>query len=374
MKCDNIILYKVPTNDDDNELEGNRAALKHKYEKRGQKCYCVDMDHGKVTFPDLRNKGTVGVYLIGHTGNCIPTQLGPMLVDQLVGADVKKINLGCCKGVDKGFNKLGALCTELIKAGTTKGQGSFLKADLLVCAFTVNITTVGFDLGIPYTDSGLQRNFDNKDEVKAKGRQVAKVEQDYDHRAIYTLHEKVTDGEAVTLQKDVEKAFGELLPISWNKEKNAFIGNEQKLKNDAFMSEIAPRLSIENFGGLTKAGKQTAVAAGVKGLDWEGLCHASRDLAKGFVQKVGWQKFVEALKGHDSHTAKIWSSLEAYANKKKAMRYDGAKFVEVPLSKYTENADLKAALTFVEMATKTQGGARTNYDPHYTVTLKFLPT
>lgn len=366
MKCDHVVLYNLSTNDDQKELEANRESLFNKYNgRKGQKCYRVDA--GQPFPADVKDGKSVGVYILSHTKDVVPAALSQYLLAQLQGANVKRINVACCKGALASQNKVKELCTELSKADKAAKEATkttFLQPELLVCGFTVNVTTFGLDE--EYTETKLAAQFDNFEEIKTKGRKVGTVLTNWNDKKLQILHEQVDDGAAFA--QAVEELFREKIVKIWEKNRADFVAKENDLKNPAKVDALALALEIAT-DKLSKAEKQKAVAEKLLTLDWATFFGKCTPVAKQFMFKVGWAKFLAKLEKSDSPAAKIWKSLDDYAKNKKAMKYDGTKFAEVPLSQYTEKDGMKDALTFVEQAKKSSGGSKGNPE----VELKFLP-
>jgi len=367
MKCDHIVLYKLSTNDDEKELEANRESLFNKYHgRKGQQCYRVNAGQD---FPDdVKDGKAVGVYILSHTKDVVPLALSQFLLAQLQGANVKRINVACCKGALASLNKVKELCTELSKADKAAKEASkttFLQPDLLVCGFTVNVTTFG--LGEEYTETKLAEQFVNLEEIRTKGRKVGTVLTNWDDKKLHILHEQVDDGVSFALA--VEELFREKIVKIWEKNKAEFIAKENDLKNPNKVEALVQTLELDAAPLTSKALKQKAVAEKIQTLDWATFFGKCTPVARLFVTKVGWDKFLEKLAKSDSPAAKVWKSLDEYAQRKKAMKYDGTKFAEVPLSQYSEKEAMKDALAFVELAKKSAGGSKGREE----VSLKFLP-
>lgn len=361
MKTKHIVLYNLNTNDSKAELEANRESLFRKYNGRdGQVCYKVNVGED---FPAaVKVGGDVGVYILSHTKDVVAITLAKTLIDQLQGAAAKKINLACCKGAAQG--KLKDLCDELVKQGKDK---SLLTEGLFVCGFNIDVTTFG--LQEDYTEKTLANIFSNLEEIKAKraNNPVGSAQQDWTNKKLHLLHEEV--GDVQTFIGAVEEAFKIVMPTIWNDKKTTWVASENQLTNSKTFEPLAVELEVD-LSKVVKAQKSKTVQEKLTTLTWEKLWAggvACQALAKLFVSKMGWEEFIKHLTGRDEKLTNIWKMLDNYSKAKQVMQLTGGKFKPVEMSKYSDNAERKAALAFIETANKTKGGSK---EP--TVTLKFL--
>lgn len=341
MRCNVIVIINLSTNDSKEEIDENRKSLKRKYEARGQKCEEVDFPSGKI--PNLKGQGTVGVYVLSHTKDVVPSVLAQALFDQMisVGADVRKINIACCKAA-MGEGPMQLFCKELVKC---QKEGVKLPDGLMVCGFNVNVTT--FDSESKFMDKEGAK-FANYAAIKERAelakRSVATVKQAWapsgsnDPSFMYFVHEKMGTGETPVFVQEAEKLFQEQLAKEWEKDRVAF---------------------ITKFNSNQKLSKQIS---GPEHWSWSDFANTYPADAKQYVKSVFWKKFITCIKGVDCRSAAMWVSLDGYVKMKTVMKFDGKTFRPVALSEYAENDDMKEALSFVEGTAKSSG-----------IQLRFLP-
>lgn len=174
MRCKVIVIINLSTNDSREELEENRRSLKRKYEAREQTCIEVDFPSGKI--PDLKGEGTVGVYVLSHTKDVVPSVLAERLFDELIklGADVRKINIACCRAAS-GEGPMKPFCTELVKCQTNEIK---LPNGLMVCGFNVNVTTFDNESVFMDREGAKFKNYPGiKQQATLQNRSVATVKQ-----------------------------------------------------------------------------------------------------------------------------------------------------------------------------------------------------
>jgi hypothetical protein len=340
MKCDNIVLVNLSTLDSQEELQENRKSLRHKNEAKGRKCILVDFPQERI--PELKDKGSVGVYILSHTKDVVPSTLAKTLFEQLfmTGAEVRKISIACCRGSDE---KMKPFCAELVKCQTEEVK---LPQGLLVCGFAVNVTT--FDNTSPFIEKEGEK-FENykaiKEESVQRDRGVATVVQAWGARDsgrpnfMYFIHDKIGNGATPTFIKEAEKLFMEQLAATWKTDGTAFINDK--------------------FNPNQKASKKIKDP---EHWSWGDFANTHQQAAALYVKSVFWPKFIGLIKGVNQRSAAMWSSLDGYMKMKTAMRFEGKAFVPVGLSEYTDNPDMKQALDFVEQANASKG-----------VRLRFLP-
>ena len=89
--------------------------------------------------PEPKGSGDGGRVCSSHTKDVVPSVLAQALFDQMisVGADVRKINIACCKAA-MGEGPMQLFCKELVKC---QKEGVKLPDGLMVCGFNVNVTT-----------------------------------------------------------------------------------------------------------------------------------------------------------------------------------------------------------------------------------------
>ncbi|HET9985749.1 MAG TPA: hypothetical protein VFQ38_19280 [Longimicrobiales bacterium] len=335
MRCQVIVLINLSTLDSKQELDENRISLKRKYEARGQKCIEVDLPSGSI--PNLKALGSVGVYVLSHTKDVKPAALAATLFDQLiaVGADVRKINIACCKAsADQGPMK--PFCTELVKCQTDTLK---LPNNLMVCGFNINVTT--FDSRSPFMDLEGKK-FENyqalKEQAQQHDRDIATVKQAWapsgsgQPNYLYFVHEKMGRGQTPAFIEEAEKLFREQLAAEWSKDRVDYINTK--------------------FNPNQKASKKILDPANWSWSDFAGTHPKDGDL---YIKKVFWPKFLTCIRGVNHRSAAMWVSLDGYIRMKTVMKFNGKNFTPVALSEYAENEDMKQALSFVEGAGNKSG-------------------
>lgn len=342
MRCEVIVLINLSTNDSKVELDENRKSLLRKYEARGQTCHLVDFPSGRI--PKLNGKGTVGVYVLSHTKDVVASELARQLFDQLIaiGADVRKISIACYRAAS-GEGPMKPFCMELLKCQTDKVK---LPQGLMICGFTVNVTT--FDNESPFMDKEGEK-FQNFPEIKEKAAQtnrgVATVKQAWapvgsgEPNFMSFVHEKMGVGATPAFILEAEKLFRECLVEEWRVDRSSFITTK--------------------YNPSVKSSMRILDTTHLEWSDFRGIDQAA---AKRYIKSTFWSKFIARIKGVNLRSAAMWSSLDAYVKMKSVMKFNGKDFHVVALSEYAENEDMKQALRFVENAEAGKG-----------LTLRFLP-
>lgn len=335
MQCDLIVLLNLSTMDSREELEENRKSLRAKYESRGTKCIPVDFPGGSI--PSLKGTGKVGVYVLSHTKDVKALTLAQDLWKQLfeAGADVRKISIACCRGAT-GEGPMKPFCTALAACQTDKVK---LPVGLMVCGFTVNVTT--FDNNSEFMDKEgikFQNYKELKDEATQRGRTVATVKQSWGTRGsdepnfLSFVHERMGKGATPTFIVEAEKLFREQLAARWRAEGVAYI-------RDKFNAQKKPSQRITDPENWT----------------WGDFAGTHPDDAGRYIKQVFWPQWLTLIKGVNHRSAAMWSSLDGYMKMKTAMKFDGRGFVPIALGEYTDNPDMKSALSFVDGANKSKG-------------------
>ena len=342
MKCDVIVLYNLSTMDSKRELEENRQSLKRKYEGRGTRCVLVD---SAADIPSLADEGVVGIYVLSHTKDVKPSVLASELFAGLFakGAKVNKINIACCRGAND--NLMSSVCSELVKCETDTIK---LPDGLMVCAFTVNVTT--FEFGTQFTEEE-GRKFENyqalSETASQDKRQVATVQQKWgakdtaEPNIVRFLHDRIPSGATPEFVKEMEGLFVTTMPQVWAKHRFAFISKQ-------FNAQLKPKNKIAD--------------SDIPNVSWSDFARTHPKGAQNFIKSYGWAEFTATLSGVTTKTAAMWTSLDGYLRMKKAMQFDGKKFKPTALSEYVGNPDMKQALKWVEQISKDKG-----------MSLKFLP-
>lgn len=342
MKCDVIVLYNLSTLDSKTELEENRKSLQRKYTERGIRCELVD---SAAEIPALADAGSVGVYVLSHTKDVKPSVLASELFTGLFakGAKVSKINIACCRGAND--NLMSMVCSELVKCQNATNE---LPVGLLVCAFTVNVTT--FEFGTPFTEEEGKK-FSNYGDLSQQAsrdeRRVATVQQLWGTRDtnepsfVRFLHDRMPSGATPGFIDEIKALFVTTMPEVWLKHRSTFISKQ-------FNAQRKPKDKIAE--------------SDVARWGWSEFAKAHEKDAQNFIKNYGWDEFVRTVSSVTAKSAAMWTSLDGYLRMKKAMRFDGNAFKPAALSEYAGNRDMKQALQWVEEISKAKGR-----------TLKFLP-
>ncbi len=336
MRCNTIVLINLSTMDSKEELEENRKSLKRKYETRGQNCIEVNWPSDKIQ--SLVSSGTVGVYVLSHTKDVVPSILAGLIFNQMIsqGANVRKISIACCKAAMGKDGPMMKFCDELAKFQTDKIT---LPVGLMVCGFNINITT--FDSKSDFMDKEGKK-FSNYDKIKSeatiRNRDVATVRQAWatlnsgEPNFMHFVHEKMGSGQSPVFIQELINLFSEKLVESWDKNGVSFIKGQFN-KNQKPAKQIN---DPENWS-------------------WGDFSNTYPDWGRQYVKKVFWKDFIDCIKSVNHRSAAMWVSLDGYVRMKSVMKFDGKSFKPVALSEYAENEDMKNALSFVDMVNKDKG-------------------
>lgn len=328
MDCQNIVLIWMNSAlDSKDEIAANVKSLKYKNEAKQRTCHIVEYD---TVVDSLAGKGTIGVYILCHPGDFDATSFVAWFSKNFRDSisEIKKINLACCKSAENlRQGRLALFCNALVLEHKREG-GVRMPDGLKVCGFSVALTTFDLDpngyIAKKYT-SANPALFD-----KDQTRQVGSVKQD--GMTLTFVHEIIPVGGAEQFIKDAKKLFRERLPAVWDAKKENFVAT--KVNNS-----LKPKDRLQNISGIT----------------WEHFCQAYSVNATRFVKTVFWDHFIKELSSVNEASARMWDSLVKYIMMKKAYKFTGDKFVMIELAEYTDNLDMRNALTFVGNADEASG-------------------
>ena len=336
MRCETIVLINLSTRDSQEELEENRKSLKRKYETRKQKCIEVNWPSDKIQ--SLVNSGTVGVYVLSHTKDVVPSVLAGLIFNQMIsaGANVRKISISCCKAAMGKNGPMMEFCMELAKCQTDK---ILLPVGLMVCGFNINITT--FDSKSEFMEKEGKKfsNYEEiKNEAKIRNRDVATVKQAWaqpdsgESNFMHFVHEKMGSGQTPVFIQEAKNLFREKLVESWQQNGVNYI-------NTKFNTQQKPAKKISD----------------PECWSWGDFSNTYPDWGIQYVKSIFWSNFIKCIKSVNHRSAAMWVSLDGYVKMKSVMKFDGKSFKPAALSEYAENEDMKQALSFVDEVNKGKG-------------------
>lgn len=268
------------------------------------------------------------MYILCHTSDFAPVSYVEWFIKNFSDSigQFKKISVACCRtALDLKNGKLKLFCDEL-----TKENKIALPDGLKVCGFAIALTTFDLDkdgfIAQKYTADNPELFSD------AQTRLVGSVRQD--GMKLTFLHEKIPTNGAQQFIKDIEKMFSDKIEAMWVTERFNYIPNKVN-------TSLKPsrRIANETISTIT----------------WEVFCKAYPDKARAFVNNDVWEKFAKDVSSVSEKSAKMWDSLVKYIEMKKAFKFTNGRFVMIELSEYTDQPDMKLALSFVMDAQKRRG-------------------
>lgn len=370
MQCDIILIYKKSTQDSEIELAENQISLFRKYNHRqldnGRRTVCYALQMGSAEkpdvsekmkevrstehitvdndLPDLKGKGSVGIYLLCHTADMRTTAADTAAriykaVVEDKGGDVRKISVACCNAVDKRGGVKGIMrefCSGLEKQDRIPGR---LRDGMMVAGFNTTITT--FDIDPKFMKGeGNKDLYENAEQMRKKGRRIGTVTQDHSNKMITFTHEKVDGTVAANFLAESEAQIEALLKQRWQDDKNTILG---KLKGQIGKDCAAlSGMSLDEV--LLGSTQKLADLVNAKSLD---------NFRRALRGVLGSHLFATALSApsiNRNETLALRQSLEAYIKMKKVLKYNATSrtFFETTLDEYTDNRGLGDVLAFVQ--------------------------